>query len=303
MTIPTLPAAPQRGSAPDTFALQADAFVAAMQPWGVAVQAVGDQAAADAVAAAASAAAANASAAAANYKGAYAAGTTYQIGQSVTYGSARYYAKTVNTGVTPADGANWGLVNEVPSQTGNAGRVLKTTGTATYWGAPLEVYAYASRASLRSLSPTANDQVIVEGLGLFRWVSGSTELDDDETAFATSSGVWEMVSADFELSYLVALQAAENSVGLLRGTFNMSATSLASATSTSFTATVVGASFGDSVVVNPGDGFGTSAADKGRLSFVAYVSALDTVTVTIRNASAATASMTASTWSVLVINQ
>lgn len=344
MTIPTLPPYPSRGSAPETFSLQADAFVAAMPAWGVAVQAVGDAADADAVAAAASAAAADASASAANYKGVYSAGTTYQIGQSVSYSSARYYAKTVNTGLTPVDGANWGLVNEVPAQTGNAGKVLGTNGTTTSWvlGLPVQtghagkvlgtdgttptwgnaivVYSYDNRATLRTLSPTPSAMLAVEGLGLFLWTSGSTEPDDDETAFATASGVWTMVAADPEYVIaslmqgddaiaVVAAEAAANAAAdavatkILEGSFSMSATSLATITSTSFTATVTGAAVGDGVVVNPGDGFGTSAADKGKLSYVAYVSSANTVTVTIRNASASTANMTASTWSVFVIKQ
>lgn len=302
-TIPTLPPYPSRGSAPDTFSLMADAFVAAMPNWGVQVQAVGDQAATDAGAAASSAAAAAASASAANYKGVYSAGTTYQIGESVTYSGARYYAKTVNTGVTPVDGANWALVNEVPAQTGNAGKVLKTNGTVASWQ-PMQIdtYPYDNRASLRALTPLANAQTLVEGLGLFVWYSGSTELDDDETAFATASGVWLLQAADPDYALeILELARAEMEEKFLRGTFSMTATSLGAITSTSFTCTVSGASPGDAVVVTPGDGFGTSAADKGRLSCSGYVSALDTVTVTIRNASAATATMTASTWAVTVI--
>jgi hypothetical protein len=89
----------------------------------------------------------------------------------------------------------------------------------------------------------------------------------------------------------------------LRGSFTMSLTSLATVASSSFTVTVTGAAVGDSVIVNPGDQFGTSTADQGRLSYVAYVSAANTVTVTIRNASAATAALSASTWQVLVIKQ
>lgn len=302
MTIPTLPPYPSRGSAPDTFSLQADAFVAAMPAWGVAVQAVGDAADADATAAAASAAASAASAATANYKGVYSAGTTYQIGQSVTYGSAKFFAKTVNTGVTPVDGANWGLVNEVPAQTGNAGKTLFTDGTNTFWAYSLRTYSYANRGDLRALTPGSGEHATVEGLGLFRWVSGSTGLDDDETAFATASGAWEMIAADPEyVSALSLILSDDINERFLSGSFTMSATSLATITSTSFTATVTGAMPGDHVVVTPGDGFGTAATDKGKLSFAAYVSAPGVVTVTIRNGSASTAAMTASKWSVLVI--
>lgn len=62
MTIQTLPAAPSRSNGGTPFALVADAFVAALEPWGVAVQAVGDQAGADAATAAIDAATATAQA-------------------------------------------------------------------------------------------------------------------------------------------------------------------------------------------------------------------------------------------------
>ena len=81
----------------------------------------------------------------------------------------------------------------------------------------------------------------------------------------------------------------------------MSLTSLASITSSNFTVTVPGATIDDIVIVNPGNIFGTTAADQGKLSYVAYISDLNTVTVSIRNASASTANITASTWNVLVI--
>jgi hypothetical protein len=52
--------------------------------------------------------------------GAYSAGTTYQVGNIVSYTGGSYMAKTVNTAVTPADGANWGTV-AAPGATGAAG--------------------------------------------------------------------------------------------------------------------------------------------------------------------------------------
>ena len=51
--------------------------------------------------------AATAAVGAANFKGDYAAGTTYQIGQSVSDGGKVWIAKTVNLGITPVEGSNW----------------------------------------------------------------------------------------------------------------------------------------------------------------------------------------------------
>lgn len=52
-------------------------------------------------------AAADIASGAANFQGEYSAGTTYQIGQSVSYLGTVFIAKTINLGVTPVDGANW----------------------------------------------------------------------------------------------------------------------------------------------------------------------------------------------------
>ena len=192
----------------------------------------------------------------------------------------------------------------------------------------LDAYAYDNRASLRALTPATGDFAAVRGLGIFAWQLASTRPDDDETVFATAGGAWELVATDpdYVHAYLEGLlddiealeadvfdsasasaaaqaTAAAVAARILRGTFSMSLTSLAATTSSSFTCTVTGAAVGDSVIVNPGNTFGTSAADQARLSYAAYVSAANTVTVTVRNASAATAAMTASTWTAIVIKQ
>ena len=206
----------------------------------------------------------------------------------------------------------------------------------------LDAYDYADRALMRALTPAPGDFAAVRGLGIFAWEDASTRLDDDETAFAATGGAWVLVAADpdYVHAHLEGLRddvdalewetfaaaaaaaaaqatanAAQTAAGtaqttantlaarILRGTFTMSLTSLAATTSSSFTCTVTGAAVGDSVIVNPGNDFGTSTADKARLSYAAYVSAANTVTVTVRNASAASASMTASTWTAVVIKQ
>lgn len=49
---------------------------------------------------------------------------------------------------------------------------------------------YTDRASLRALTPANGNKALIKELGLFEYVLGSTELDDDETSFATSLGRW-----------------------------------------------------------------------------------------------------------------
>lgn len=172
----------------------------------------------------------------------------------------------------------------------------------------ITVVPYDNRVILRSLSPSIGDKIIVEDLGLFTYTT-SNAVDDGESAFRTASGVWVLVAGAPEYIYsaiyndVLGIQNRASSLESkhLFGSFSMTLTSLATITSSDFTCIVTGAAIGDNVVVTPGNLFGTSAADRGKLSYSAYVSAANTVTISIRNASASTASMTASTWQVMVI--
>lgn len=115
-TITPLPTPPSRSQSPDTFSTDADAFLGALPDFATEAndqaEYLDDLATAVDADAAAAVAAASIATGAANYQGDYNAGTTYQIGESVSYSGRRYVAKTVNTGVTPADGANWFLIND-----------------------------------------------------------------------------------------------------------------------------------------------------------------------------------------------
>jgi hypothetical protein len=110
MAITALPTPPSRDD-PTNFSARGDAFLGALPAFATEANALAVDVNADAVAAAADAADAQAAAVAAigaaNYKGDYAAGTTYQVGQSVSSGGKIWIAKTVNLGITPVEGANW----------------------------------------------------------------------------------------------------------------------------------------------------------------------------------------------------
>ena len=202
----------------------------------------------------------------------------------------------------------------VPGQTGNAGKFLSTDGSNANWAAAkVATYIYDDRATLRTLSPIAGDLAGVDNLGLFVWRAASTT-DDGETAFATASGAWEMVAASPEYVYSAWVADAGDldaraqtletaNAKFLRGSFAMTLTSLATNAASDILVTMAGASLGDCVVVTPGNALGNTSADQSRVSYTAYVSAANTVTVTLRNASATLASFAASTWSVLVIKQ
>ena len=221
---------------------------------------------------------------------AWVSGQTYILGATVyspiDFKTYRHSTATSSLTTDPFyDGANWNSLSSA-----------------------IDRVTYDNRAILRT---SRGGAISVESLGLFYWVSGSTEPDDDETAFATSTGAWELVAADADyvfaswLASFEALQAAvdDNAAKNLFGSFSMTLTSLSAITASSFTATVLGAVTGDRVIVTPGDAFGTSTTDQSKLSYTAYVSTPNIVTISIRNASATAATMTASTWSILVIKQ
>lgn len=161
--------------------------------------------------------------------------------------------------------------------------------------AAIASYTYADRANLRS--NTTDTHAVVDGLGLFEHTPGSTEPDDDESCFATATGRWLLQAVHWDLvdAYVqpeidacvqVAIDAATKR---LYGSATCSITSVAATASASFIGNVPGAAVGDSVVATPPAQLGSTAAHTGRLSYHAWVSAADTVTVTLTNASAASA--------------
>lgn len=220
-----------------------------------------------------------------------------------------------------------------PPMAGQAGKFLTTDGETRAWGtptvppvtglqrgtaqprqllgisaagavvglAPLELLSYEDRAQLRTLT---EGNAIVRGLGLFTWEAGSTELDDDETCFATAGGAWVLTAAgpdavralwQAEVSAMQAEVSAMQQTRFLSADFSMSATSVAANAEVTFDVALEGASSGDSVVVTP------IAALKSAVSSVGVVKAAGIVTVSVRNVSASTNTLTPGTWKVLVI--
>lgn len=194
-------------------------------------------------------------------------------------------------------------------------------------GSSIAVLTYDNRATLRSTPAIAGKQSIVDGLGLFVHHVGSDEPDDDESCFATATGRWllecphwdvidawqrpdshaERFAEDFAAAFPDAFGEAIENGGLapiINGTATCAITSVASASSASFVGTVTGAAVGDRVIATPPAQLGSDAANTGRLSYHAWVSAADTVTVMLTNASAASATTNAAVraaWPITVI--
>ena len=69
---------------------------------------------------------------------------------------------------------------------------------------------YDDRGTLRSTESATGVPVVVQGLGLFVWVSGSDEPDDDETCFATENGRWLLEAPHWDLlaqAWMTEIQA------------------------------------------------------------------------------------------------
>ena len=184
-------------------------------------------------------------------------------------------------------------------------------------GGGMPSYAYDNRGDLRASS---GQFAVVDGLGLFQHVAGSDEPDDDESCFATATGRWLLQAAHWDLVDAWQLPEFEErdaydedeplrfassfASKVLTGSATCAITSVASVSSSSFTGTVTGAAVGDRVIATPPAGLGATAAETGQLSYHAWASAADTVTVMLTNASAAAATTNTAiqtAWPIIVI--
>ena len=197
-------------------------------------------------------------------------------------------------------------------------------GVSSDWVASggVQIIAYADRGTLRS---SAGTMAIIDGLGLFSFVGSSDEPDDDESCFATSTGRWLLEAAHWDLvdawqlpdddardvwdedeglrvdgkvaastaSHFAANFASSFASSfankVLTGSATCAVTSVATVASAAFTGTVTGAAVGDRVIATPPAALGSTDAESGKLSCHAWVSAANTVTVRLTNASAAAA--------------
>lgn len=219
--------------------------------------------------------------------------TTDNQGQPLRI-NANYYDTTLGkirswSGSAWADGIS--AVAGVSSVNGQTGDIVLPPGIINI--------AYDDRAQLRGNS--TGTHALVEGLGLFQYVSGSDDPDDDESCFATATGRWLLQAAHWDLVDAWQLPEVEErdaydedeplrfAAKVITGSATCAITSVAAVASTSFTGTVTGAAVGDRVIATPPAQLGSNATETGKLSCHTWVSAANTVTVMLTNASAAAA--------------
>lgn len=219
--------------------------------------------------------------------------TTDNQGQPLRI-NANYYDTTLGkirswSGSAWADGIS--AVAGVSSVNGQTGDIVLPPGIINI--------AYDDRAQLRGNS--TGTHALVEGLGLFQYVSGSDDPDDDESCFATATGRWLLQAAHWDLVDAWQLPEVEErdaydedeplrfAAKVITGSATCAITSVTNVSSASFIGTVTGAAVGDRVIATPPAQLGSNATETGKLSCHTWVSAANTVTVMLTNASAAAA--------------
>lgn len=149
-----------------------------------------------------------------------------------------------------------------------------------------DVFAYDNRGDLRTAPAADGAMAMVEGLGLFVFRENSTEPDDDESCFATATGRWLLEAVHWDVVDAWQLPDDEaRDATVLFGTAFCPITNINNMKSASFAGTVMGAEVGDSVIVTPPGHLASSVAASGLLSYYAWVSAPDSVTVMLGNPS------------------
>jgi hypothetical protein len=285
-----------------------DAAVAETQAIKDAAETIRDQAAGSATAAANSAAIASA-------RAAEAAASANFIGPwSGLSGPLNMPASVLHNGRT------WRLLANLPDVTASE------PGVSGDWdqSSSLSIVSYEDRGTLRTAPEVPGTMAIVDGLGLFTWHAGSDEPDDDESCFATATGRWLLEAAHWDVvdtwqlpdddardawdedeqQRFASSFASSFASKVLFGTATCAISSVAATSSVSFTGTVTGAAVGDRVIATPPAQLGSDAANTSRLAYHAWVSAPNTVTIMLTNASAAAATVNSAVqtaWPITVI--
>jgi hypothetical protein len=154
---------------------------------------------------------------------------------------------------------------------------------------------YANRGNLRTTEGPASSTTTVQSLGVFTWALGSTEIDDDETAFASVTGVWTLTSTDPD--YVWATTNNEIQQVYLKSSFNQTVTSLSSLANVIYNIEVLGANVGDSVIVSQPNIINTISP------FInAFVSSHNNVTVNFVSQNGVATNLNTGMWNVLVIS-
>jgi len=123
--------------------------------------------------------------------------------------SGNFVAGTITAALTGAASANvlkagdtmTGLLLLSGDPTVALGAATKQYVDANSGSSTINTITYDNRGTLRSIVGSANMFKYVESLGMFVWTAGSTEPDDDETAFVSTGGVWLLATADPEFVY------------------------------------------------------------------------------------------------------
>lgn len=217
-------------------------------------------------------------------------------------------------------GSYWALLESVADVTAHE------PGVSGVWAAsrqPVPVIRYEDRADLRTTAGSDGDLYLVDELGLFRFATGASEPDDDETCFSTGTGCWLMECPHWDFveawrepdrdlqerridgAEELAEDALEQANALtafqgkfIRSSITSAITTVAATAQVTFSGTVAGAAVGDLVVVTPPNNSGS-----GQISFYARVTATNTVAVYINNPSATSATLTPGAWQILVVKQ
>ena len=188
---------------------------------------------------------------------------------------------------------------------GTSGQALVSqgAGVAPAWGSVSSVITktYTNRADLRSVDGPATLIAVVESLGVFAWESGSTQVDDDETCFATTSGRWLLYAAAWDLvyEYIVGELDILGEIRPIYDTVYNSNTSIGALSSIQITKLIDGVELTDAVIVTPV--LPLQTGNDGSVTYTGAVTATNQVTVNIGNASASSRNLTVGNIKIIVV--